>query len=222
MTNKDLDKAITVSCYEQDGIKLCDIPNKLLETNGILTVYTFYRTEDETYTKKTVRFNILARKKPDDYVGEEDAPRWSELEERIDELEQNGVSEETISNAIDEYLTENPIEIPSEYITEEELNVKGYLTEHQSLEGYAKLTDIPTDYAKEEHTHDEYLTQHQDLSAYAKKSDIPSLSGYATEKYVDDAIGNAGGGDVDLTNYYTKDEVNDLFNSLVNGNEVAY
>ena len=34
-------------------------------------------------------------------------------------------------------------EIPSEYITETELNAKGYLTQHQSLEGYAKLTDIP-------------------------------------------------------------------------------
>lgn len=33
--------------------------------------------------------------------------------------------------------------IPSEYITETELNAKGYLTQHQSLEGYAKLTDIP-------------------------------------------------------------------------------
>jgi hypothetical protein len=34
----------------------------------------------------------------------------------------------------------------NEYITETELNNKGYLTQHQSLEGYAKLTDIPTDY----------------------------------------------------------------------------
>lgn len=34
-------------------------------------------------------------------------------------------------------------EIPSEYVTETELNAKGYLTEHQSLDGYAKLTDIP-------------------------------------------------------------------------------
>ena len=37
------------------------------------------------------------------------------------------------------YLTE----IPSEYVTETELESKGYLTEHQSLEGYAKTTDIP-------------------------------------------------------------------------------
>ena len=37
------------------------------------------------------------------------------------------------------YLTE----VPSEYITETELAGKGYLTEHQSLDGYAKTTDIP-------------------------------------------------------------------------------
>ena len=33
--------------------------------------------------------------------------------------------------------------IPSEYITETELETKGYLTEHQSLTDYAKKTDIP-------------------------------------------------------------------------------
>lgn len=38
-----------------------------------------------------------------------------------------------------DYLTS----IPAEYITESELNDKGYLTEHQSLEGYAKTSDIP-------------------------------------------------------------------------------
>ena len=52
--------------------------------------------------------------------------------------------------------------IPSEYITETELNDKGY----------AKLTDIPTDYAKDNHTHTEYLTEHQSLEGYAKLTDI--------------------------------------------------
>lgn len=59
--------------------------------------------------------------------------------------------------------------IPEEYVTETELAQKGYLTEHQSLDGYAKT------------------------------SDIPSLDGYATEQYVTDAIANIdipeGGGD---------------------------
>lgn len=38
------------------------------------------------------------------------------------------------------YLTK----VPSEYVTETELNNKGYLTEHQDLSSYAKTTDIPT------------------------------------------------------------------------------
>ena len=67
--------------------------------------------------------------------------------------------------------------IPEEYVTETELNAKGYLTEHQ------------------------------DLSAYALKTEIPSLDGYATTQYVDNAIANVpSGGNVDLSNYYTKAE----------------
>lgn len=33
-------------------------------------------------------------------------------------------------------------EIPSEYVTETELNAKGYLTEHQSLDGYATKVEL--------------------------------------------------------------------------------
>lgn len=79
------------------------------------------------------------------------------------------------------YLTS----IPEEYVTDTELNAKGYLTEHQ------------------------------DLSAYALKTEIPSLDGYATTQYVDNAIANVpSGGNVDLSNYYTKAETNALIPSL--------
>ena len=74
--------------------------------------------------------------------------------------------------------------IPEEYVTETELNAKGYLTEHQ------------------------------DLSAYALKTEIPSLDGYATTQYVDNAIANVpSGGTVDLSDYYTKEETNALIPS---------
>ena len=53
-----------------------------------------------------------------------------------------------------------------------------------------------------------------DLSKYAKKTDIPSTDGLATTKYVDNAIANIPtGGDVDLSNYYTKEETNALIPS---------
>lgn len=72
----------------------------------------------------------------------------------------------------DKYLTEQALadyaktedlagfitEIPAEYITEEELNAKGYLTEHQPL------------------------------NEYAKKSEIPSVENFVEKQYVDNAI----------------------------------
>ena len=47
-----------------------------------------------------------------------------------------------------------------------------------------------------------------DLSSYATKSEIPSLEGYASKAYVDENIANvATGGEIDLSNYVTKDTV---------------
>ena len=67
--------------------------------------------------------------------------------------------------------------IPEEYVTDSELNAKGYLTSHQDLSAYALKTEIPT---------------------------VPSLDGYATTQYVDNAIANVP--TTDLSNYYTKAE----------------
>ena len=86
---------------------------------------------------------------------------------------------------------------------------------------YAKKSDLDSK-ANTDHTHTmSDITDYTepDLSSYAKKTDIPSLDGYAlkteipsinglaTTEYVDNAIANVpSGGNVDLSNYYTKDE----------------
>ena len=96
-------------------------------------------------------------------------------------------------------------QIPDEYITETELDAKGYLTEHQSLADYAKkseipdvsgfLTSIPDEYVTEAELDAKgYLTQHHSLenyatkdyvsnalTPYAKTSDIPDVSKFITE-----------------------------------------
>lgn len=79
--------------------------------------------------------------------------------------------------------------IPDEYVTEAELESKGYLTEHQ------------------------------DLSAYALKTEIPSIEGLATEKYVNDAVGkvDVSGQLVDYAksaDVYTKTEVDNKTDAL--------
>lgn len=91
-------------------------------------------------------------------------------------------------------------------------NDKGYLTQHQSLAGYAT-----TSYVDRKVDDAGYMTETEGDAKYAPKthshsyadiSNKPDLSKYATTEYVDDAIANieVSGGEVDLSNYYTKDE----------------
>lgn len=100
-------------------------------------------------------------------------------------------------------------EIPSEYITEEELNGKGYLTSipdtyvtdgelstaisdkvsqtalNEAIEGVENKIPSLDGYATEQWVEDKkYLTEHQDLTEYAKKSELPSVEGLASEQWV--------------------------------------
>lgn len=87
-----------------------------------------------------------------------------------------------------EFITE----IPAEYITEDELNKKGYLTEHQSLDNYAKKEDL----------------FNKDYNELVNKPEIPSIEGLATEGFVAEAIRNIP--KVDLSEYATKAELPSL------------
>lgn len=63
----------------------------------------------------------------------------------------------------------------SNFITEAEVDAKGFLTEHQSLEGYAKVEDLPK--------FDNFATKAEipSLDGYAKIADIPDVSKFITE-----------------------------------------
>jgi hypothetical protein len=128
-------------------------------------------------------------------------------------------------------------EIPAEYITAAELEAKGYLTKHQSLEDYAKKTELfNKDYnelknkpvipsiaglaaetyvdaavagkADKNHEHPEYLTEHQ------------SLADYATKKYVNDAVANIDIPTVDTSNLATTEALNAAL--LTKANDVLF
>ena len=124
-----------------------------------------------------------------------------------------------------QYLTS----VPSEYVTDEELNEKGYLTEHQDISGKADKLYVDTELAKKSdktHTHSyNNLTDKptipstanlatkteltNGLATKANKSEIPSLEGYATETFVTNKIAEASlsGGEVDLSGLATKAEL---------------
>lgn len=59
--------------------------------------------------------------------------------------------------------------IPSEYVTDTELNNKGYLTQHQSLDDYATKSYVSSEIAKAQLEGGEV-----DLDPYALKEDIPT------------------------------------------------
>ena len=125
----------------------------------------------------------------------------SALRERVTALE-NKTDNDTVYNDTEikqrlEVLEHKPSVNTSELVTKQELESKGYLTEHQSLSNYATKQEIPQPYndaeLKERVSRLEnkpaidtsnfvtnevlaskgYLTEHQSLEGYAKKSEIP-------------------------------------------------
>ena len=73
-----------------------------------------------------------------------------------------------------------------------DLSIYALKSEIPDVSGYALKSEIP------------------DVSGYALKTEIPSVEGLATEEYVNQKISEIQvGGNVDLSNYYTKTEVDE-------------
>lgn len=71
-------------------------------------------------------------------------------------------------------VIESKIPNISGYATEQWVEAKGYLTQHQSLKNYATKAEIPT--KTSDLTNDNgFLTEHQSLAAYALKTEIPNV-----------------------------------------------
>lgn len=181
--------------YEVNGMFLVDVPNIILQESYRVNVYGF----DANYTKHSQSFNVVARTKPEDYVyTEAEVAQWEALEERITQIEENGVSDETIDAAINSYLEENPIEAGA--------------TEEQAAQIEVNKQAI-IELEKEAATH--ATTSYVDN---AVKNVKPDLTGYATETYVNQQIANAQlgggeGGNVDLSDYYTKAQTDAAINA---------
>lgn len=213
--NRTDDCSLVCKTYKENGLVLVNVPNVLLQDNWRINVYAY----DGKYTKHSDRFDVVPRSKPDDYVyTETEILRWEQLESRIDEIEENGVSGEMIQNTVDKYLKDNPIDLEG-YATEEyvdeaieridvgNINLSDYYTKAETNSAITSaIGDIPE----------------VDLSKYATKSYVstqialnePNLGNYATKDYVSNKIAEAqlsGDGDADLSNYYTKTEVNATF-----------
>lgn len=103
-----------------------EVPTKVSELEndaGYVTASDIPETDLSNYYNKTETENLIA--------------------EAVKDIEHPTVDLE--GYATEAWVNEQGFikEVPSEYITESELDAKGYLTEHQDLSDYAKKSDIP-------------------------------------------------------------------------------
>lgn len=81
-------KAAVCVTYDLDGQVVVDVPNAYLLSHGELTAYRVCCDGDQTSTADCCTFNVVARKKPSDYVyTETEVKSYEALEARIERLE---------------------------------------------------------------------------------------------------------------------------------------
>jgi hypothetical protein len=173
----------------EDGTRYAPVPNVLLMEVWDLIVYAW----DVNHTKFEEKYKIHKRTKPSDYVyTETEVYTYRKLEDRLDEIESKGISDEQLQRNLEAYFEEYPIEVP-------EVDLTGYATEiyvTDSIENAINSLDIPSVPTNVSAFNNDvgYLTEHQDLTEYAKKSDIVAT---------------------DLSNYYTKTEVDSVIDDKI-------
>jgi hypothetical protein len=104
-------EALVVKPKKESGMIIADIPNVLLQSGRKLAAYPVYASQNCCETIKESVFSISPRPKPSDYVYTvTEVLGVMALEKRVEALEKNGVSEEQIKTAVENYLDENPID----------------------------------------------------------------------------------------------------------------
>ena len=147
------------SVNNQTGHVVINVPKKtsdLVNDSGFIMGYTETDPTVPSYVKNITQENIDSWNNKSNFSGS-----YNDLNDKptIPTVPTN-VSSFTNDEG---YLTY----APDEYITETELNAKGYLTEHQDLSSYAKTTEIPTNV-----------------------SELTNDSEYTTKTYVDGLVGD--------------------------------
>ena len=107
-SNKVFGRSIDVDVIDGAAI----IPDILLQADKDLNVWAFVGTADNGYTKISKTFKVNRRNKPADYVfTPTDQTSLEEIKEKIEYLE-SIQDPDAIKNAVNDYLEQNPVEVP--------------------------------------------------------------------------------------------------------------
>ena len=200
----EIDKAVKTPIVEQKSGRIVNV-NDIVTKAELDELFAKIKAQGGTYDDSNIRTEIshisaeiegLKTKTDKDTVYDDSA-----LKQRVAALE-NRQDNDTVYNDTEikqrlENLENKPSIDTSGLVTKQELESKGYLTQHQSLSNYATKQEIPQPYndteLKERVNRLEskpnidtsnfvtnevlaskgYLTEHQSLDGYAKKSEIP-------------------------------------------------
>jgi hypothetical protein len=183
----------------EDYAKTSDVPTKLSELTNDKDFATVNRVLEEIAKSQLEGSEVdLSAYATKEFVADE--IEKIDVTEQLGDYAKKSELPTNVSQLTNDknYLTS----IPSEYITETELNAKGYLTTHQDISAYAKKTEIPTkvsqltndskfltgipaEYVTETKLNDKgYLTQHQDISGLASKAYIGDMFSFDSNGYL--------------------------------------
>ena len=196
---------------------LADVPNVLLQTDWDIRVYGF----DANYTKHDKRFNVVPRTRPENYVYTDvEQKTWEQLEERLDTIEENGVSDEQIETAVNKYLEENDIQVDlTDYYTKTEtdaaiseaianidipdvepgeVDLSDYYTKSEVDQKVADAAvvvpnEVYVGTVEPTDSNVEIWINPEETVEYALKSDIPDTTGFITEEEATTLINEALG-----------------------------
>lgn len=115
--NRTDECSLVCETYVVDGLTLVNVPNILLQDSWDINVYAY----DGKATKHSARFEVKRRTKPSDYVyTETEIKNYDDLEKRVSQIEENGISDAAVEKAVEEYLEEHDIKVDlTGYATEE-------------------------------------------------------------------------------------------------------
>ena len=224
ITETDTETEVTIvdTTGEASSFKIPEIPSKVSAFENDVGYLTEHQ-DLSSYAQKTDIPDVseFIKTIPEEYITDSELVAKGyltaqDLDSKSDKGHTHSLAEITDYQAPDlsgyalktELPTDYLREIPAEYITESELNEKGYLTQHQDLSDYAKKDQIPDVSGFITEIPKEYITE-TELSE--------SLAGLASEEYVNKAIEQIDFPETDLTDYA---KTADVATQITNATEV--
>ena len=106
--NRTEDVSLVVEVKEENGIRVANVPNILLQSSFDIHVFGY----DGKATRHDAVFKVKAKTKPSDYVyTETEIKSYEYLENKIREIEEQGWSDEIVEKSVTEYMYQNPLSI---------------------------------------------------------------------------------------------------------------